>query len=265
MTDEMKNASDHMVAELENTEPVPAPAPPKKIKKGFFARLRRESKRDRQLAALSNGYQQLIGLMSSIQMNMEVQAKNQQQLLGALENLPEVADGLKKMGTAAERQTEVIKLMRDQLNSNVHRDKQMSKSVSRINKTLVFTNILFVAGIAIAVYVFMTHSEKPPRPAQTQDAPPAVKEPINTIPDNEPATLAAPTNELESCASESISNAVVACETTADTNVVEACTSIADVCTNVVDVSTNIPEAGTNSGNTFTLIVNTGTNQPASD
>src|SRR6056297_312193 len=152
MEDKPENTSENPVTETAGAEPATTPNPPtKRIKKGFFARLRRKSKRDRQLAALSDGYQQLVGLMSSIQMNMEAQAKNQQQLLGALEDLPEVADGLKRIGRAAEQQTEVIEVMRDQFNSNIHREKQMSKNVSRISKTLIVMNLLFLIAIAVAV------------------------------------------------------------------------------------------------------------------
>ena len=268
MNNEQPKIVDAVVEEPEVTETALAPAPKKKEKKGFFGLFRRESKRDRQLAALNDGYEQLINLISSIQMNLDVQAKNQQQLLGALENLPEVADGLKKMGNAAELQAEAIQTMSNKITSNELRDKQMSKSVNHINKTLIFMNLLFVLAIAAAISVFMTNSEKPLRPQQNQEVLPAVEEPAETTPDNEPALLVTPTNELASCATERVSNEVVACETKIDTHAVEAVeasTNMLEPLTNNVELSTNELEVVSIPENTFTLIVTTDTNQPASD
>ena len=148
--------------ELQETRKTTTALAPKKVKKNFFSRLRRESKRDRQLSALTDGYQQLVGLMGSIQMHLESQAKNQQQLLGALESLPEVAEGLKKMGTAAEKQTEVMGLMRDQLDSSIQHDRQLAKSMNRFNGTLAVMNVIFLvfllSGLSFAIYFSLNDS-----------------------------------------------------------------------------------------------------------
>lgn len=148
--------------ELLELEKEPKPVKTKKVRQSIFARFRRETKRDRQLATLTDGYQQMVSLMGSIQLHLESQTKSQQHLLNAMENLPEVAAGLKKMGTAAEKQTEVMGLMREQLDSSVQHDKQLVNSMNRFNKTLaamngIFLLLLLVAGLSAAVY-FMNDS-----------------------------------------------------------------------------------------------------------
>ena len=115
-------------------------APAKKIRRGLFSRLRWESKRDRKLAELSTGYQQLVGLMGSIQHHLELQSERQDRFLGSLEHLPEVAEGLKKIGRSTEQQAETLGLMRDQLDSSVEHDKQLINSMSRFNDTLSLMN-----------------------------------------------------------------------------------------------------------------------------
>ncbi len=137
---------------------------PKKVRQHLFARFRRESKRDRQLAVLTDGYQQLLGLMSSIQMHLESQTQNQKHLANAMEQLPDVADGLKKMGSAAEQQTEVMGLMREQLGSSVQHDQQLVNSMKRFNRTLATMNGIFLlvllAGLASGIYFSLNDSAK---------------------------------------------------------------------------------------------------------
>ncbi len=137
--DQQENADSNegAIVQVENEA---APIRTKKVSRRFFARVRRESKRDRQLAALTTGYQQLVGLMGSIQTHLDSQSKNQERLLSSLEHLPGVAEGLQKIGSAAEQQTQVMGLMRDQLDSSVEHDKQLVDSMNRFNNTLSLMN-----------------------------------------------------------------------------------------------------------------------------
>ena len=150
--------------ELVSMEQEPEALEPKQKKQNVLARFRRESKRDRQLAALTDGYQQMVSLMGSIQLHLESQTKSQQHLLNAMENLPEVADGLKKMGSAAEKQTEVMGLMREQLDSSVQHDQQLVDSMKRFNKTLAAMNFIFLllllGGLSAGIYFGLGDSAK---------------------------------------------------------------------------------------------------------
>lgn len=120
-------------------------------KKGIFSIFRRESKRDRQLASLTMGYQELVGLMGSIRENLELQTKGQACLLSVLEHLPEAAEGLRKMGEAAGQQTAAMESVCARLDSAVQNDQQLAESLNRLNETLSRVNkpSQFVAALKI--------------------------------------------------------------------------------------------------------------------
>lgn len=152
------------VAELVETDQSLKPAKMKPAKRGWFSQFRRESKRDRQLAALTTGYQELTGLVGSIRDNLEMQTQGQQQLLNALH----------KMADATDTQTEVMGKMRERLDSGIEQDQQMIESVNRFNETLIHMNktnrwlnglkgivlLLVLSMLAVAIYFSLDDSAK---------------------------------------------------------------------------------------------------------
>ena len=102
-------------------------------RKGFLARLGWRSKRAEQLEVLQTGYQQLLGLMESIRNHLEEQSNNQESMLS---QMPDVMEGLKSVGKAAEQHTEVIQLVKQQFESSVEHDRKLVESMDSFNKTL---------------------------------------------------------------------------------------------------------------------------------
>lgn len=249
MTDEPTNETPAVDPVPDTKLPLePVDTKPKKTRVGFFSRLRRESKRDRQIASLSDGYQQMVDLMGSIQLHLESQTQSQKYLLNAMEHLPEVADGIQKMGTAAEKQTEVLGLMREQLDSSVTHDKQLVDSMKRFNKTLAAMNVIFfillVAGLITGIYFAMSTNARTAFVDKTKEvfskgeAPiEAVVEDAILVESNEVGIVVCPETE-EACSNETAvaceeaEEAEVACSN--DTAVV--CDETAAVCSNETEV-----------------------------
>ena len=94
------------------------------------------SRRDLQLQTLQSGYVEMLDLMRSISSHLDRQAQSQTRLLRSLERFPEAVDGLKNVGKATEQQTEVLKLVRDQLESTAQHEQDMVGSMEGFNRTL---------------------------------------------------------------------------------------------------------------------------------
>ncbi len=94
------------------------------------------SRRDRQLAALQEGYVEMLGLMRGIREHLEKQQGVQEKMVHVLDRLPESMDGLKNVGRAAEQQVEVMSLLRKQIESGATHDQQLIDSMNRFNQTL---------------------------------------------------------------------------------------------------------------------------------
>lgn len=94
------------------------------------------SRRDRQLAALQEGYVEMLGLMRGIREHLEKQQGVQEKMVQVLGRLPESMDGLKNVGRAAEQQVEVMSLLRKQIESGATHDQQLVDSMNRFNQTL---------------------------------------------------------------------------------------------------------------------------------
>ena len=94
------------------------------------------SRRDRQLAALQEGYVEMLGLMRGIREHLEKQQGVQEKMVHVLDRLPDSMDGLKNVGRAAEQQVEVMSLLRKQIESGATHDQQLIDSMNRFNQTL---------------------------------------------------------------------------------------------------------------------------------
>ena len=94
------------------------------------------ARREEQMATLQAGYQDLVGLIGSVQDHLEQGTKTQKKLLTYMEDLPEAVQSLQHVGKASQQQTEVLGLLKDQLKSNVVHDEQMATSMNRFNETL---------------------------------------------------------------------------------------------------------------------------------
>jgi hypothetical protein len=94
------------------------------------------SRRDRQLAALQEGYVEMLSLMRGIREHLEKQQGVQEKMVQVLTRLPESMDGLKNVGRAAEQQVEVMSLLRQQIESGASHDRQLVESMNRFNQTL---------------------------------------------------------------------------------------------------------------------------------
>ncbi|MBU1693377.1 MAG: hypothetical protein KKC51_05370 [Verrucomicrobia bacterium] len=113
-------------------ESEPGPAPEKSARLIHWP----GSRRDRQLAALQQGYVEMLGLMRGIREHLEKQQGVQEKMVQVLDRLPDSMDGLKNVGRAAEQQVEVMSLLRQQIEAGVSHDQQLVESMNRFNQTL---------------------------------------------------------------------------------------------------------------------------------
>ncbi len=112
-----------------------APPPPVKSE-GWLSRWRPGSKRDRQIAWLQAGYQEMLDLMRGIRQHLDRQEDVQHKVVQALELLPGTLESLHNVGRAAEQQVEVLGLLRQQIEAGVRHDAQLVESMNRFNDTL---------------------------------------------------------------------------------------------------------------------------------
>lgn len=91
------------------------------------------SKRERQIAALQEGYAEMITLMRTIRLHLEQQTGNQKILF---DHIPDAVEGLKNMGTNAAQQTRILELMQKQSETSLQYGKDMASSLGRFNSTL---------------------------------------------------------------------------------------------------------------------------------
>lgn len=94
---------------------------------------RNPSKRERQIAALQEGYAEMITLMRTIRRHLEQQSANQQTLYN---HLPDAIDGLKNMGAHADRQTRILERMQQHTEASMQHEKNMASSLNHFNTTL---------------------------------------------------------------------------------------------------------------------------------
>ena len=88
------------------------------------------------MQTLQSGYVEMLDLMRSISSHLDQQAQSQTRLLQSLECFPEAVDGLKHVGKATAQQTEVLKLVRDQLESTAQHEQDIVGSMDGFNRTL---------------------------------------------------------------------------------------------------------------------------------
>lgn len=110
-----------------------SPEPGESVQVGMF---KGRTKKEQQLIALQAGYQELIQLVQSVNRHLESQSERQEQLVKALDTLPQAVEGLQHVGKSAEQQSAVLELIRKQLESSVEHDQQLVDSMGRFNQTL---------------------------------------------------------------------------------------------------------------------------------
>ncbi|MDD4736804.1 MAG: hypothetical protein PHP44_11955 [Kiritimatiellae bacterium] len=103
------------------------------VKRSRFFFWRNPSKRERQIAALQEGYAEMITLMRAIRGHLEMQSGNQKILF---DHLPDAIEGIKNMGSHADRQTHILELMQHQSETSLQYGKDMASSLDRFNSTL---------------------------------------------------------------------------------------------------------------------------------
>ncbi len=109
---------------------------PQRERKRSLTRFTSRAKKEEQLATLQAGYHEVVGVLGSIREHLEQDTKNQKKLLNYMEHIPEAVEGLKNVGQSAVQQSEVLQLVRTQLESNIDHDKQLVQSMSNFNDTL---------------------------------------------------------------------------------------------------------------------------------
>jgi len=77
-------------------------------KRSWLSRLRPGARREQQLATLQQGYQELVGLIGAVRDQLEKQNHVQEKLVGYLDHVPEVVDGLKHVAVCTEQQARVL-------------------------------------------------------------------------------------------------------------------------------------------------------------
>lgn len=104
--------------------------------RGWMSKWKPRGRRERQIAALQDGYREMLGLIRSISAHLDRQEDVQQKLTRVLEEMPEAMQGLKSINKAADQQVEVLNLLRRQLNSSEAHDAKLIQSMSNFNRTL---------------------------------------------------------------------------------------------------------------------------------
>ena len=94
---------------------------------------RTPSRRERQIAALQEGYAEMITLMRAIRLHLEQQTGNQKILF---DHIPDAVEGLKNMGANAIQQTHILELMQKQSEVSLQYGKDMASSLNHFNDTL---------------------------------------------------------------------------------------------------------------------------------
>jgi hypothetical protein len=139
----------------------PSKPPPPAKSRGWLARWRPGSKRDRQIAWLQAGYHEMLELMRGIRAHLDRQEDVQHKMVEALEHLPGSLDGLKSVGRAAEQQVEVLGLLREQIEAGVRHDAELVDSMNRFNETLgVLDNTSRASGRTVADLVEKAQSSE---------------------------------------------------------------------------------------------------------
>lgn len=106
-------------------------------KPGWLARVfGARTKRDTQIQALQSGYFEMVEMMRSIRNHLDHQVDTQRQLAASLRDLPDAVSSLRDVGKMTAQQTEVLGLVRDQLERNADHEKAMVSSMEGFNTTL---------------------------------------------------------------------------------------------------------------------------------
>jgi hypothetical protein len=107
------------------------------VKHGWLGRMfPGRGRRDQQLQTLQSGYLEMLQMMRSISDHLDRKAESQYRLMETLEHLPGAVEGLKGVGEATVRQTEMLGLVQKQLVRNGEHDQEMIGSLNNFNKTL---------------------------------------------------------------------------------------------------------------------------------
>lgn len=117
-------------------EPETSSGPAPQASEGWLTRLRGPTRKEQQINALQQGFQELVGLTRSIREHMDQQVATQKTLVDLLRHMPDAVEGLKSVGKVTEQQSETLALLKKQLESNVRHDEQMMESIKRFNDTL---------------------------------------------------------------------------------------------------------------------------------
>ena len=105
-------------------------------RQGWVSKVLGRSRRDQQIQTLQSGYVEMLDMMRSITNHLDRQAQGQDQLLKTLDHFPDAVEGLRNVGKATEQQTEVLGMVRTQLETNAAHEHEIIKSMEGFNKTL---------------------------------------------------------------------------------------------------------------------------------
>lgn len=94
------------------------------------------SRRERQLAALQEGYKELLGLVRGIREHLERQQVMQEKLMEVLQQIPASMDNLRSFGELAAQQRELLAALQRQIDAATVSDRQLAESMNQFNQTL---------------------------------------------------------------------------------------------------------------------------------
>ena len=107
------------------------------VKQGWLGRIMRpRHRREQQLQTLQSGYLEMLEMMRSIRTHLDHQVQTQEKLVESLKHFPDAVDGLKSIGQATAQQTEVLGMVREQLEQTAHHEEEIVGSMNNFNKTL---------------------------------------------------------------------------------------------------------------------------------
>jgi hypothetical protein len=106
----------------------------------WWRRILPHSRKKRQMAALQNGYMEMLEMMRAVREHLDRQARVQERMADVVDRLPGALTGVEKLGRAAEEQVGVLQGLREQMATTAEHDRRMVESMADFNKTLAVMN-----------------------------------------------------------------------------------------------------------------------------
>lgn len=92
--------------------------------------------RTEQIAILQAGYEEMLDLARTVRSHLERQAQVQERLLGLLEELPGSLQSVRQLGEGAQRQTEILERINQNLKEAAQEDRRLADGLQQFGKVL---------------------------------------------------------------------------------------------------------------------------------